>query len=331
VTRTERLKEDHQVQNAYDLAHRGEVRIEAQELGAFLLSMEREFVPVRWALQRTSDHYYLRVLDDTGGESATTLEFYTFDAPDSARLLEREEFRLGRGATANRGLYVARAGDEWRAIVVVPHRVRSFEELRVDPQLQPRSRRPDEILELVKLVDLWAGARLPGSLLSAVMRRKVLGSMLPELFQLICGARWGKAEQGVAKYGVKGLDANREEARLAEALEHDLKSLVASAPGGRVVRLATLSDKHLDLHSAGHVRQHGGKDFRWLVEFALRLASGRPGIIDWAEGLARSGVSDLLEVPALARAARFMVLVMDREKPPLEEGMGFLHDGWMWS
>ncbi len=354
-THVERLKEERKVQNAYDLAHSAEVRFTAGELGAFTLTVEREFTPLRWALRRVKEGYFLRAIDDTGGESAVEVRFFAFGTPDKARVIDERVCCAGGGTAADGGLYVVSASGHERAILI-PGKVRTFGDLRVDPRLRPRARRPEETTELIRLIDLWAGARLTGNILLRTMRRQVLEPMTKELFGLICGPRWGDAERAIAQDGAevvreakRAISSKAREAELAAVLVRDAADLAASAPGDRATRLAEIAKEFLGLRPMGHGREQivsslwrngvpvaqrhteGPDDPRWLSELALRLASCPAGILVWAGDHAEAGLSRLLDGPALARAARFMVLVVNHEELPAETNAGLLYDAWRWS
>ena len=68
----------------------------------------------------------------------------------------------------------------------------------------------------------------------------------------------------------------------------------------------------------------------WLVEFALRLASCPDEVRAWAGANLTQGIEWVLETPALARAARFLVLAVDDylSSQPLSERA--LYRGWVW-
>ena len=144
-----RMKDDHKIQNAYDLAHRCEVHLRAGEFGAFTLVAEREFAPFRWAVSRKQHAFHIRAIDDTGGQAATEVRLYDFGTPDAGRLLDPAPFRIGAGAKARSGLYAAHAGDHHRAVVIPPE-VHTFADLRLEPRLLARRRTPSDIVALVR-------------------------------------------------------------------------------------------------------------------------------------------------------------------------------------
>ncbi len=326
----------------------------ADELGAFTLTVEREYAPLRWVLRRTKGGYFLRVIDDTGGASAAEVRFFAFETPDAPRPVDARVCCAGQGVAADGGLYVVSSSGYERAILI-PAKVRTFRDLRVNTRLRPRARRCEDLMELIRLVDLWTGARLTGNIASQTMMRQVLEPMTQDLFRSICGPRWGDAERAVAKCGAevvrearRALSSKPQEAERVASLASDAAELAASSPGDRVTRLAELVKVFLGPRPLGRRREHGvillwrngapvsrraedPEDPQWLSEFALRLASCQRGVLVWAGDHAAAGLTRLLDVPALARAARFMVLVVSREELPAEARAGFPYAGWRWS
>src|SRR5579875_2337121 len=70
-------------------------------------------------------------------------------------------------------------------------------------------------------------------------------------------------------------------------------------------------------------------DARWRSEFALRLSSDVGGVGAGAGGWLCSGLTRLMESPTLARAARFFVLSIDRQRQS-QAGPAELYAGWEW-
>ena len=349
-----KIKNDRDIQYAYDIAHKCEVHLRAGEYGAFTLAAEREFTPLRWAICRTRHAFHLRAIDDTGGGAATEVRLYEFNTPDVGRMQDTKPFCVGAGADARGGLYVARAGDHHRAVVIPPE-VHTFADLRLDPQLLARRRTPSDIVALVRLLELWAGARLTGSLFSRTMRRKAMEFMLEEVFRLLGGDRWRAVERRLdpesgdkaVREATQAISPRREQVGLGSEIARDILRLAAMAAEGRAHRLAELGRQFLGLSHPPNrgdlldvvarrgaltlIRKHRGPASpAWLSEFALRLASCPEGLVEWAGEHLEDGVKHLFELPALARGARFMVMVIRRQGVPANAGSGLLYDGWEW-
>jgi hypothetical protein len=68
-------------EEAYDTARFCELTFTADELGAFALRCEREFIPLRWALRRRGGGYVVRLLDDSGDDTQPTVSRLSFETP----------------------------------------------------------------------------------------------------------------------------------------------------------------------------------------------------------------------------------------------------------
>ncbi len=333
------FKKHQDVQNAYDLAQSCRVRAVAGELGTFTLVVEREFSPLRWAVRRTRDGFYLRALDDSGAEQIPQVARYEFIGPDFDQPLDITSYDRAEGAIVSPGLYVVRTGDYLRAVVIAPEVHHTFQDLRVEPRISGRRRATADTIDLIRIVDLWVCARVTGNILSLSMRRDVLLALVQEIFHLIGGDRWARGENTLRKYGGRpvlqcvGPFLKKEEIELAERVRAQIHELARATPMERAQQLALLSTRYLHLHVHGATGdgQSGDTDSRllWLSELALRLASVSTGTITWAGDKLHQGISYLLEFPGLARAARFMVLALDQTAD--KSGIGSdLHEGWAW-
>lgn len=254
-------------QNAYDLAHRCEVHFRGGELGGYTLSVEREFVPLRWVVSQSTEDFCLRVINDTGELGTTEVRSFDFHAPDQERILDATPFLKKEGFEAETGLYAAYAGDYRKAIVVPPTTVHAFKDLAPKPKLRSWRRTRSDILELIGLFELWASARLTGggNILARERRRRVLEALLEETVGLICGKHWRKVErgfQGSTEDG--GLEAVRRaisNARIGTKLACDLRSLVADLveipATKRVLEFARLAHRYLGLPAPPFSGTHG--------------------------------------------------------------------------
>ena len=68
---------------------------------------------------------------------------------------------------------------------------------------------------------------------------------------------------------------------------------------------------------------------RWISEFALRLMSDPARVRAWAKSGFQDGIEGLMRRPVVARAARLLVLALDRERGQVFDGP-HLHNGWEW-
>jgi hypothetical protein len=73
----------------------------------------------------------------------------------------------------------------------------------------------------------------------------------------------------------------------------------------------------------------GPEHSTWLAEFALRMASDPVTLSAWAGEHVDASVKKLIDVPTLARAARYLVLAVDQQKKSLAARE--VYAGWGWS
>ena len=327
-----------EVQRLYDSTRICNVDFTADELGAFSLRCQRDVTPLRWALRRSAGQQTVRLIDDSGEAGARTLIRYSFEAPDQNSRLEPAPLYIVPDAG---GLYVAQHRDVAAAVVVAPT-VRTLADLRCVPAFQRSGRSAESVLRLAEVFRLWAHARLPGDLLSAMRQRTVLQATVSEVFRLIGGDAWANAESSVGGHSAvsdltRYISRRGEDSGFISALEADLRVLGAADCKERVQRLAALATKWR-LVPAGSSRVVRGSapvaasvdegDARSLVDLALRLASN-PGSISHTDKTVGGNILRLIDTPTLARAARLVVIAIDRQQ---DSGVvpGEAYAGWGW-
>lgn len=339
------------VQNLYDPAHTCQLQLNAEELGTFSLTCEREFSPLRWVVRRRGHGYELSLLDDSGSAPPPNISRYEFTAPDSATQLEAAQFSTCYTAPPSGGLYRASVGTHEPAVIVPPAaRNLTLRELSVEPQVRRRPGSIAALEDLLSLIRMWSEARLTG-LFSAAKGRAVLISLVHEVFAVIGGESWASAERRLrAQDGSAALAAlNRAISNkapgtsLAEKLLLDCVAYVALGMIERVAWFASTVRSVLQpqlpapaavVHAAGGVteirRGSGPEHPDWIYEFALRLASSPRTIQTWAAQNLQHGLGRLLDLTTLARAARFLVLAIDRDPHASAASGGQIYRGWGW-
>ncbi len=339
------------VQQHYDPAHVCHLELNAEELGRASLTCEREFSPLRWVVRRRGPAYELSLLDDSGSPNPPDVSRYEFTAPDNPVRLDTATFLAGCLVPPTGGLYRVCAAQFERAVILPPAgRGLTLQELNVAPQIRRRPRAASAVEELLSLVRLWSGARLTG-LFSATRRQTVLTALLQEIFAIVGGENWVNAERALRfQDGGAVLEALRRAVssqplgvRLATALLQDCDAYALLGTSDRVVRFRLIARRLLQMQdpppiavagSAGGAtlfrRPSGPANPDWICEFALRLASSPAGLETWAGDHLRKGVERLLESPILARAARFLVMAVDRHSQAPAAMDGRLYRAWGW-
>jgi len=327
------FREERDAQKAYDTARVCEIEFSAEELGAFKIRSEREFTPLRWALRKQGQAYLLRLLEDVGSDAELAVTRLSFENPSQEEVLSRQlEYEI----SAAGGLYAARLG-EFTAAIVVPPMIRDFSDFGCVPRIDRLDRSTDGIIQLIRLARLWSTARLPGNFFSVSRQRKVLQAITFHVFRVMGGDTWANAEL-TARDSDKQFARLRhavfkqhEEAVIGRALLTNCADLATASHETRIKHMATIVVRYFALRSrtsAGSSR--GADDPAWLSELALRLASNPAGVEVWAGQQLRSGIANLLELPTLARAARFLVVATDHQLQSCT-APGELYAGWGWA
>lgn len=342
------LKKDKDAPRAYDDAHVCEVEFSADELGVFTLRCEREFTPLRWSLRRDSSGFIVRLIDDAGS-GVPGLERYSFERPTVG-----EELSQGAEHKAPRtgGLYLATLGD-FKAAIIVPPIVKGLADLQCEPRLDGRERTPTAVSRLLSFARLWAAARLSGDLIAGARQRAVVRAITAHVFAVIGGQSWERAETNIAEPNglaelKRSISQNRLEAGIGAKLHLDAEKLADASPDRRAASLASLAESFRLVAPSANQREVVGRSSSpgvtvlrrvqgvgpehptWLAEFALRLASDPMTLEAWAGEHIDASIKKLLDVPTLARAARFLVLAVDQQKKSLAAA-GEFYAGWGWS
>ena len=340
------LKKDRDAQRCYDDAHTCEVEFSADELGVFTICCEREFTPLRWSVRRKSAGFIARLHDDVGGGDAV-IERFAFERPTTEEALPTSAEQIAPRAG---GLYVATLGT-FRAAIIVPPIVKDLADLRCEPKIDARPRTAQTITKLVMFAELWGKARLPGDPIADAHRVNVLRALSSEILAQIGGSTWTYAESRLKDArGLIDLQRNISnkgyERELASQLQFQYPMLASEAPKKRAAVFASLAE-HVKLvrpspfqrevvGASGspvgrrrRVQGVGPEHSEWLAEFALRMASDAVTLTAWAGDHFAAGVQTLLDVPTLARAARFLVLAVGLEKKS-SAAPGDVYAGWRW-
>jgi hypothetical protein len=341
------LKANKDAQRAYDDARVCEVEFSADELGAFTLRCEREFTPLRWSLRRQPSGFIARLYDDVGS-GAPLIDRYSFERPTVA---ERLPSVAEHAAPRTGGLYVATLG-EFKASIIVPPIVKGLADLKCEPRIDGRGRTSETVSRLLSFARLWGAARLSGELIAGARQRLVIRAITAHILSLLGGQAWAKAETNVT--GPNGLanlkrsiSQNRYKAGIGAKLQLEYEVLAEMSPGKRVARLASLAESFRLVPPSPSQREIAGRSnspgltvvrrvqgvgpdhSAWLAEFALRMASDPVTLEAWAGEHIDASIKKLLEVPTLARAARFLVLAVEQRKK--HAAAGEVYAGWGWS
>ena len=333
-------QEKKKTQEAYDISRICQLEFDADELGAFTVRCERAFTPLRWALRRHGSRQILRLLDDSGDPEQPVVSRMAFETPCvDESLAPASEYQVPDSGA----MYVARSGSNRRdtpagkfnaAIIVLPSSVREFTDLEYVPHIEKRQRSLRSVIHAVKIAGLWSRARLPGDIFSMKRQRDVVGALVREVFCLLCGEKWAKAEEkiisetGTLEDLSRAVSKHQFEADIGAILLRDAETLSLDTCKSRIHLLASFTRKYHLLK--GNAASTGIDPPKWFAEFSLRLASDPAGVETWADQYLPFGLERLLETPTLARAARFLVIATDHYLQS-KTTFGELYTSWRWT
>ena len=338
-----RFRNREEVQEAYDRAVDCVLEFGVGELGRFTLRCPRPFTPLRWALRREGNEYITRLYDDSGHTEHSIVNRAPFETPCSE---ERVPFDTEFLVPDLGGMYVARTRTYAAAIIVPPVLPQGLglAALGLSPEIERWVRSTDSAMRMVQIAGLWNRARLPGNLLAVFRRQKVMSALASELFRLVCGDNWARAEEEAELVGrspraletsSQAISRNPAEAGAGPALVHNAEAMAQSDCSRRVELFASLAATHhllprnIQQMTTSQSGPPGPGTPTWLAELALRLGSDPGNVEAWADSDLRSGLNRLMESPALFRAARLAILAT---QPFFSSGVQFgdIYAGWRW-
>jgi len=325
------FREIKKAQNGYDTARLARLEFTAEELGAFTIQCEREFVPLRWVLRERGGHLVARLVDDSGEATLPTVAHFTFYRPTvTLQLAPASEYDIA----APGGLYLARQQGFAAAIIALPP-LRSLADLGGTVQIDACPRSAESVLDAIESGRVWGSARSSGDILSWSKRRKVMHAITRHILRIVGGERWATAELEVEDtpdgdlLALKRAVSNRpDQIGIAAAIALNVSDLAKAALEARVSRLAELATV-FGLVDLTVPRPASVESPLWISEFALRLASNPQDVAAWAGSHLRSAIAELLDVPVFARAARFLVIATDRYLQS-RTAPGEIYAGWEW-
>ena len=295
------------------------------ELGTFKFLTERQFTPLRWVLSRQGKNYGARLINDTGVDQETSIEFYDFNSPDEKTVISDEQLINIDKNMGKEGLYAAANEIASSNLIFLPTKVTKLEELKFQPNLKKYSRNVADLMELIHMTELWGNAQVVGQVLASMRQRKVMESLHRKLAYLICGANWIEAESRFLQNPKESHSLDK----LGEAMKDSFGSfhvllkkkfneLIDVPPNERVHWFAEKSKKFKISGYTG------------LCEFALRLATSPQTTRLWADENFNKYLKEILDQPILMRASRMLGLLIAEEHE--FEGSNWLplSRGWSW-
>lgn len=186
-----------EAQEALGVSSTCQLIVDAEEIGSFVLPLERVSRALRWLPKRSRQFFSLRLVDEAGLGEHAICQMASLDAPNAPKLLNYESCLEGIDVQPPGGLYVVTGRGRLDAVLVnmpTQRRLSGFASLGgVNTKLDAFASTASSLKEDVQLMKLWSKARAVGPLAS-IRQKKMLGAMADALTRLVCGAAWSQAE-----------------------------------------------------------------------------------------------------------------------------------------
>jgi hypothetical protein len=288
----------------------GRFLIKGEELGEYVLRLERDVKPIRWVFRSLGKTTTARLIDDTGGDDMPTCRFFSLRDPAVAISLNAEEVLAGVEVEAPGGIFDARHGKFRDAVSLsIPPSGQGFGDLLIEPDLCSIESEAFAVTAILETLKLWAETRLLGPL-GAMRRNRIIDRLANKLYARLCGQRWGEAEAtflanphaGFARQKLQDVVGGPHAFPVVLAREFD--RMDASAESG-VAWFFSVAARYQVSSDQG------------LCNLALQLAS-RPQelpVIVPVTSVLDSLLSEIKEKGGLLRAARFVALLSASRNP----------------
>lgn len=298
----------------YDEANACTISFEGGALGRALLTAERDYRSLRWAVRRNGR---TAVLVDMQGDSDLTISMYRCSAPSRAIPVDSASAERAVAVDDEGCLLVAKRGARASAVVVVPpQHLRGLSSLGLKPVVPADGVSLAQDRTLFELAEVWETARLGGAALASARQEECVHALI----SAGCGALGGKAWSAIEERVRSGGDLN--------AITWDAGPSVAPAKTDQeskakfAHRLAGLR-----LFPGAKVEDAFVEAIRWLsrtndaqmaAHLAFRLADSVVAAREWADnhplegGAGEDNFARYLHVlessQFIVRAARFVLL-----------------------
>jgi len=320
------LRDDRTMAAAYDTASSCELRFAADELGTFTLRCERDSTPLRWILRHRDCRYEVQLLNDSGASAPVQIALRHFEHPDREEALADDVILQ---VPDSGGMFIARQSDQTAAIIAPPV-VTGLQQLGCNPIVDYPQDVSLALSHAWQDAELWNAAKATGQVFSITRQREVLAAIQRYIIERLCGNEWIKIEdafyvgerslaylqRAVWTAGYEAEITQRLRQRLPTMNSVDISSCIREMEW--VVRFLECADARL--HDSV---------IEWLAEFALRVASDPAEVKNWSGDRLSEGIDYLLKYPTFIRAARFVVVILDKELNATT-GSQELCASWRW-
>jgi len=295
---------------AYLEAGSGSLCIKEDDLGDFILRLDRDAKPLRWVCRSSNRVTLARLIDDTGLEEPSACRFFSLRHPAESISIVIDKALSGIAIPTPGGLYEAHhAKCEDSIVVSMPQVEGGFQGLVIEPDLSPLDGDGGSIALILEILRLWMRARLFGPLVS-IRHRRVVDRILNRLYARLCGRRWAEAEVAFL--------ANPQSEPTMKQLEHT----IGGTPGFGVI--LRRDHNKVDAGSTAGIGWFADVAARYqvcsdrgLCEFAMRLASEPHNLASVPKPVLDRLLTEIKDKTILLRGARFLALVSATTQAPV--------------
>lgn len=170
---------------------------DADEVGSFVLPLDRVSRPVRWLPTQSKQAISLRLIDEAGVGSHADCRMAPLNTPNRPQSLDYDACVEGIDVEAPGGLYVIVGKGRMDAVIASLPSHQRWSDLaslqRFTPTLDGFAASANTLKDDVQLLTLWAKARAVGPL-GTTRQKQVLCAMHDAMTKLVCGPAWLRAE-----------------------------------------------------------------------------------------------------------------------------------------
>lgn len=294
--------------------------VRGDELGAFVINVDREITPVRLVCGQHHGAMLVRLVEDTGTQEPPVCTLYSFQHPTRGQPVAAGTFSSGHPVDPPGGLFLVRKGSFSNRIIASSSQVKGgLQGLAVEPDLHEFRVTPENLVNALEVFELWNEARLTGPLAN-LRRARVVNALLGCIYEPFCGPRWVAAE-----YDCRS--------QVTSEQVDKLQQLIGGAPGFAAILRRDYRRIHDDIQTgkawfADAASRHGFSQDPGLCEFALQFAS-QPQLVGRVQlqGILPGLLSDLLKHSRLLRGARFLSILSASDQPAVDR---ILLPRWRW-
>jgi hypothetical protein len=300
----------------------GKFLIKGDELGEYVLRLERDVKPIRWVFRNLGKATTVRLIDDTGGDDVPTCRFFGLRNPAVATSLNAEAILAGVEVEAPGGIFDARHGKFRDAVSLsIPPSGHGFADLLIEPDLSGVESETFPITGILEALKLWGETRLLGPL-GAMRRNRIIDRLANKFYAGLCGQRWADAEATFLAHPHASFPLQK------------LQDMVGG-PHAFPILLSRESDR-IDAGTdtgkcwfASVAARYQVSSDQGLCEFALQLASRPPELLaavpipSALDGL----LNEIKQKSVLLRAARLVALLSANRNPGV---FGGVFPRWKW-